>query len=162
MPADPIAERIAQEFTRRVEHVSEDNGYALTLSVTRPIGKARDVAPKHLLCVVQQASPEIDEKNTVDGQGYAPALVLPLVATILVMPSEGDATPIDTYINRIAADVIKATAAPDDWQTFGGLAINARFLPPEIFEHSDGSFDGVSVICEVTYRTEERNPYQAR
>lgn len=160
--SEPIVENIAAALFTRLESVTEANGYQQTLSAVRPKSTLGDIAPTHLRAVLLQDDPSPASESDVPGAPFAQAWWQPFVICIYVRPSDGDSIPIDTRINRVWADVVKAITAPTAWHTFGAGAINARIDPPERFDHDDGAHEGVMIVVSVLYRTSETDPYTAR
>lgn len=158
---DPVIERIAQELARRVALVKTSAGYQQTLSVVRPAGTDRDVAPLNNRAVIYQNDPDPDEEHSAPGNPPLVAFRQLFLVFVYIRPSEAVTVAIDTLINRAAADVVKAVRNTDNWHTFAGNAFNARIWPTSQFEHEDGEHDGIVVPFEVWYRHREDDPYTA-
>ena len=77
------------------------------------------------------------------------------------MTDEQDTDAVETVINTFAADVTKVVCTEANWYQFGGLSINAEWLPVEDVQ-ADGGADGVNVPIAIIYRTSEGDPYTVR
>lgn len=165
--ARPILEQIAQELYARVRVLS--SGYSNATyapEVIRPV--ARDAyTPRHLQIVITQQPPQANPALSCPGNPPSQAWDIQFDIRCHVNPSERDTTPVDEYVNTMAADVIKAVCDEDyhemeyPWHTFENLALNAQWQTPETIDAS-GGFDGINVPLLVTYRTDEDNPYNRR
>lgn len=160
--SEPIVENIAAALFTRLQAVTTGNGYQQTLAALRPTSTARDITPMDLRAVLLQLDATPAEESDIPGNPNAQAWWQLFVVCVYLRPSDTDSVPIDTRVNRVTADVIKAISAPANWETFGGNAINARFPPPARFEHESGDHEGVCVFVDVCYRTDEKNPYNVR
>lgn len=103
-------------------------------------------------------APDFDCPGNPPAKGY---MLEALIAAIL-KPSQGDATPIDTYKNRTGAAIVRALTVADMWHQWGGLAVNSAIAPIEDFVGDDGSGSGVLVRCSIFFRVDEDDPYVAR
>ncbi len=74
----------------------------------------------------------------------------------MVRPGDDSVTPVDQTVSIFRADVTKAVMADVQWS---GLATNTEIADPSYLRSLDGSFDGILVEFDVTYRAEEDDPY---
>jgi len=163
MPSNlPIVENIAIELADRIATVTLANGYnSIVTDVERP-ARYGGWSPANGKVVLLQLDPELNDEYSSQGYPRAVAIDQPFALLCYVKTPDDDTTPIDTLINIFAADVIKAVTQPlASWHGFDGNAINARWEAPQRFE-PDGTYDGVTLVLIVTYRTSENNPYEVR
>lgn len=158
-----VSEQIASELFSRLQLLVTEAWVESDVSeVVRPT-RLDAFTPKHLQVVLTQDSPQINSELSLPGNPPATAYDMTFNVRCHVMPSEKDTTAVDDHINKLAADVVRAVTnnAASDWHTMGGVAINATLQPHENID-ADGSFDGVNVPVEITFRTDETNPFNAR
>jgi hypothetical protein len=157
----PVIERIVSSIIGRIANVTTDNGYNVTLNPVRQ-KKLGVITLSDGDALLNQADPLPDQEMTTEGNPRLVALVQPFHLVIICKPSDTSDRPIDQFLNIAVADVTKALQIPetpgDDWRSFGGLSYNAAFEPSQEFP-SDGKMTGVVVICNVSYRTPENDPY---
>jgi len=165
--ARPVSERIADAILQRLRLLTA--GYSdqfLASGAERPLRNDAGT-PDHLRIVLTQQSP--DRLEELDCPGNPPALAYTVVFNIrcYVMPSENDPTPVEEYVNVMAAEVVRVICDEDmiedatQWHTMGDLSINAEWQSHENID-SDGSYDGVNIPLLVTYRVTEGNPFEVR
>lgn len=167
--AYPVNERIVQTIVSRLQTVNIDNGYNVNIaSVNRPTRIQTSLVPTvDLEAVVIQGDPTWNEEHSTEGNPRSFAWDVPIHIILFRIPSEGDTTPIDQYINVFRADCEKALKAPANWQQFADgavspethLAINSWISNVANIPDSDGSYDGCILEYTVTYRTPETDPY---
>jgi hypothetical protein len=161
----PVVERIASELFDRLSLLAAGySDYFIASEVIRPT--RLDVGtPKNLQIVLTQGSPEVDEELGCPGNPPATAYRIVFNIRCRVMPSERDTTPVDEYINVMAAEVVRVVCDETEltypWHTMENLAVNAEWQPHENID-SDGSYDGVNVPLLITYRVSENNPFEVR
>ena len=157
----PVVSRIADELFNRLNKLTA--GFSPFTAVYEVVRSQRlgQYTPRHLQIVLTKGA--IEEVPELSCPGNPPAIAWRQVFDIRchVLPSEKDPTPIDTYCEVMAADVVRAVCDPTRWHTFGGLAINAEWLATEDI-NSDGGMDGVNVPIAITYRVDEGNPFNVR
>jgi hypothetical protein len=150
---EPISEQIAQALKTTLEGVTEAAGYSVTIAqVVRPTRTNQDLRGGHLTAMLLQDDPE---RADSDALGFTEWLQV-FGAVVCLSPSEDDDTPIETYANRVIADVQKAWLADG---TVGGLAIAMEPMAPETYIAADGSAVFVAVRVQVHYRHLELDPY---
>lgn len=164
---EPVVELIAQALHYRLNLLTAGySAFTPVCEVVRPVRQG-GFTPKHLQIVLTQGAPERDEAHDVTC-----ALAYRVVFNIRchVLPSEKDPTPIDTVVNRFAADVQRVVCDTANelpsytstaWHTFRDYALLSEWQSHEAIE-IDGSFGGVNVPLQVLYRVEESNPFVKR
>lgn len=160
----PILERIAVELFNRLERVAEGNRLpdANLVEVLRS-KRLGDWTPQHLQIVLTQDNPVFNDGASHPGNPPAIAYDVTFNVRVHLMPSEKDPTPIDTYINILAADITMAltTDVGSHWYDFNDLAVDAHIGGVEQID-SEGGVDGFNLPIVVTYRHSEDNPYEVR
>ena len=146
----PVSELISRHILTTVATVTVANGYSYNLTVQRH-AKSGDKRT-HLNTIIVQDDP----REGTDGQVYnTREWVLPFVVGCYIVPLETDTTPIDTYVNIIAADIEKALMV-DRYR--GGNAMDTTIRASHTI--SEGlEYDCIVVNVEVSYRTSELDPY---
>lgn len=158
----PVGERIAVELFERLRLLTA--GFSATTPVSEVIRPTRFDAftPKHLQIVLTEGSKE--RATELDCFGNPPAIAWVQTFNIRchVIPSEKDPTPLEQYATTMSSDVMRVVCtSTSQWHTFGGLAIDAQWGNPEPVA-ADGGIDGVNIPIDVTYRTDETNPFNVR
>ena len=158
----PISERIAAVLFERLQLLTAGlSDYSKVYEVVRPT-RLGGFTPRHLQIMLtagdKQRVPELDYPGNPPANAYQQTWNI----RCHVMPSEKDPTPIDTYIETIAADVVRAVCGTDEyWHTFNDLAIDATWESHEAVQ-ADGGLDGVNVPIAVLYRVAENDPFNPR
>jgi hypothetical protein len=80
----------------------------------------------------------------------------------IVKPSDSSTVAIDTFRNRMGADIVKAATNATNWHQWDGLAINTVHGPIEEYTEETGGLAGVMVKFTITFRVDEDDPYQVR
>jgi hypothetical protein len=80
----------------------------------------------------------------------------------IVKPSDAETIAVDTFRNRMGADIVKAATDATLWHQWGGLALNTVHGPIEDYMDETGGFAGVMVRFTITFRVDENDPYQVR
>jgi len=149
-----IVEQISAAIETRLETITTDNGYSLSVSeVVRPT-RIGGVSPKDKQIVLRQGNwkppgeQESASNSTTKVQIY--------YVTCWVRSSDKATTAVDTEINQLAADVEKALMSDD---TFGGLAIMSDLTGGIALESDDGQCEGITLLLEVQYRCRWGDPY---
>lgn len=163
--ARPVNEQIAQRLVERLELLTAGySSYFVAPYVKRRLFHDTETPLNFGIVVTQGNDERVPE---LDCPGNPPALCfrVPFNIRCRIMPSETDTTPVDEYVNIIAAEVHRVVC--DDsylsfpWYTFEDLAFDAEISSPEYVDN-DGSFDGVNQVVTVTYRVTEGNPWEVR
>ena len=145
----PVSEMIAVDVFDTVSEVTTQNGFNYTLAVARHM-KTGDKRT-HLSALIVQ-----DDPHEVTNENYnTREWLLPFSIGVYLIPTDNDATPIDTYVNLVTADVQKALMI-DRYR--GGNALDTKIKAPHLITE-EGSFDLVLIQVEVSYRTAEIDPY---
>lgn len=141
----PVVEQIAQSIRTAVDAIA----WASCVRPTRLGG----YTPVDGLVVLEQDDPDPDDEGAPHAhKQWRQTFAL----SLFVVPSDTSTDPVDTTINTRRADIEKALRENAQWS---GLAIDTRILAPQGFQADDGSFEGVAVMAEVTYRHLEDDPY---
>lgn len=118
--------------------------------------------PKDLVVNVYQGVMTPNEELSCPGNPPAQAFDLPVIVAGITKPSDKDPTAIDTFRNRMAANIIKYATNAALWHQWGGLAINTTIGPVEPYVEETGGMHGISVTFVITFRTDEDDPYTVR
>lgn len=118
--------------------------------------------PRDCVVHVHQGTITPNPELSCPGNPPSQAYDLPAIIAGIVKPSDLDETAIDTFKNRMAADIIKAVTDAELWHQWGGLAINTTIGPAEEYTEETGGLAGVMVSLTITYRTDENDPYTVR
>jgi hypothetical protein len=103
-----------------------------------------------------------NEPLSCPGNPPSQAFDLEAIVAGIVKPSDAETTPIDTFRNRVSADIIKAATDADLWHQWGGLAVNTTIGNVEPYTDETGGVSGVVVKFMITFRVDENDPYQVR
>lgn len=118
--------------------------------------------PKDLTVNVYQGTMTPNEELSCPGNPPAQAYDLQVIVAGITKPSDNDPTAIDTFRNRMAADIVKYATNAALWHQWGGLAINTTIGPAEPYVEETGGMHGVMVTFLITFRTDEDDPYTVR
>jgi hypothetical protein len=118
--------------------------------------------PKDLVVHVHQGSLTPNQELSCPGNPPATAYDLEAIVAGIVKPSDAEAIAVDTFRNRMGADIVKAATNAELWHQWGGLALNTVHGPIEDYMDETGGFAGVMVKFTITFRVDEDDPYQAR
>lgn len=118
--------------------------------------------PKDLVVHVHQGTITPNEELSCPGNPPAQAYDLEAIVAGIVKPSDASTVAIDTFKNRMAADIIKAATDASLWHQWGSLAINTTIGTVEDYTEETGGLAGVMVRFFITYRTDENDPYTVR
>ena len=146
----PIVELIAQDLLATVNGVTEANGYLQTLTAVRPkrVNAEADITGD--LCVLI----EQDDPEQVGVNGNVQEWRQTFAVQAFVIDSDAATVAIDTRINFVLADLLKAIMAD---HTRGGYAIRQEIGDIDRFIYA--GYSGVAVSLEVHYRTTYGDPY---
>ena len=148
----PVNELIAQNVLSTVQGVTTGTGYNYTLTAQRH-SRAGD-KKAHLNAVIIQEDPrEVPDPKVYNTKEW----LLTFHVGVFVIPLEQDTTPIDQYVNLIAADVHKAVMV-DRYR--GGLALDTQIRASYKSVEDGLEYECIVIPVEVNYRTNEVNPYQ--
>ena len=159
--ATAISEQIIDKVRARLGNIKTSGGYEVTVSeVIRPT-RFGGFRPQHLQLIVTQGGLAKNQELSVLGNPPATAYDLEVVIAGLLMPSETNASKIDTLRNQFAADVIKAICTPQaSWHNWDTLAIDTQIGSVDDVTTEESS--GFRTTITITFRTTENNPYQSR
>ena len=153
---EPVLERISRNIVESLKEMGVAMGDSGKLIVDRPNPSTPTQIENYRVLVVQD-SPEEDEGPVTEGwknwfQGYS------IVCDVV---NDADAaTPIDTLLNRLRADIEK-TLRKDPRR--GGLAMDTIIRPPELHPVEENARVGrITVKCEVWYQHLKDDPYRTR
>ncbi len=118
--------------------------------------------PKDLTVHVYQGAMTPNEALSCPGNPPAQAYDLEAIVAGIVSPSDTETTAIDSFRNRLGADIIVAATDAELWHQWGGLAINTIIGPIEPYTAPEGGLAGVMVRFTITFRTDENDPYTVR
>ena len=118
--------------------------------------------PKDLVVHVHQGSLTPNQELSCPGNPPATAYDLEAIIAGIVKPSDASTIAVDTFRNRMGADIVKAATNAELWHQWGGLALNTMHGPIEDYMDETGGFAGVMVKFTITFRVDEHDPYQVR
>ena len=150
---EPISEQIMATVRSRMAAVFT-NAYR-----SRRIGTWQ---PKDLVVHVHQGTITPNAEMSCPGNPPAQAYDLEVIVAGIVKPSDDSTTAIDTFKNRMSADIVKAATDASLWHQWGALAVNTTIGPVEEYTEETGGLAGVVVRFFVTFRTAENDPYSVR
>jgi hypothetical protein len=118
--------------------------------------------PKDLVVHVHQGSLTPNAELSCPGNPPATAYDLEAIVAGIVKPSDAETIAVDTFRNRMGADIVKAATDAPLWHQWGGLALNTTHGPIEDYMDETGGFAGVMVKFTITFRVDEDDSYQVR
>jgi hypothetical protein len=118
--------------------------------------------PKDLVVHVHQGSLTPNAELSCPGNPPATAYDLEAIVAGIVKPSDAETIAVDTFRNRMGADIVRAATDATLWHQWGGLALNTVHGPIEDYMDETGGFAGVMVKFTITFRVDENDPYQVR
>jgi hypothetical protein len=118
--------------------------------------------PKDLVVHVHQGALTPNAELSCPGNPPATAYDLEAIVAGIVKPSDAETIAVDTFRNRMGADIVKAATDAELWHQWGGLALNTTHGPIEDYMDETGGFAGVMVKFTITFRVDEDDPYQVR
>lgn len=118
--------------------------------------------PKDLVVHVHQGPVTPNPAMCCPGNPPAQAYDLEAIVAGIVKPSDAETTPVDTFKNRMGADIIVAATNAAIWHQWGGLALNTMIGPIEEYTEETGAASGVMVKFTITFRVDEDDPYTVR
>jgi hypothetical protein len=96
------------------------------------------------------------------GNPPAQAYELQAIVAGIVKPSDLSTVAVDTFKNRLSANIIQAATNADQWHTWGSLAFNTEIGATEDYTDESGAVAGVMVNFTIYFRTAENDPYAVR
>ncbi|HQX53489.1 MAG TPA: hypothetical protein PLY87_22830 [Planctomycetaceae bacterium] len=118
--------------------------------------------PKDLVVHVHQGALIPNAELSCPGNPPAQAYDLEAIIAGIVKPSDRETIAVDTFRNRMGAEIIRAATNAELWHQWGSLAINTTIGPVEDYTEESGGFAGVMVRFRITFRTDEDDPYTVR
>ncbi len=162
-----VVELIAREIKRRLERIKIANGYTFNnCGVTRPDRLGVEVNPADGLIVLAQQDSVRNEDLSLPGNPPATAYTVTFEIHCFVRLSDKKLTEYQSTQSDRSSQLIKAltTEATDTgrWFTWVEKAIDTQLGDIKNFSVGDGDHNGITLTIEVTYRTDENDPYQVR
>lgn len=151
--AEPVVEQIMAAVKTRMA-AAFSNAYRSTRIATWQ--------PKDLVVHVHQGTLSPNAELSCPGNPPAQAYDLEAIVAGITKPSDASQVAIDTFKNRMGADIIVAATNASLWHQWGGLAINTTIGTVEEYVEETGGFQGVMVRFQITFRTDENDPYTVR
>lgn len=118
--------------------------------------------PKDLVLSVHQGTLTANQEVSCPGNPPAQGYDLEAIVAGIVKPSDSSTVAVDTFKNRLGADIIAAATDATNWHQWGGLAINTTIGTVEEYIEETGGLQGVMVRFTITFRTDENDPYTVR
>lgn len=118
--------------------------------------------PKDLVLHVHQGTLTPNPELSCPGNPPAQAYDLEAIVAGIVKPSDSETTAVDTFKNRLGADIIAAATDATNWHQWGNLAINTTIGTVEEYVEETGGLQGVMVRFVITFRVDENDPYTVR
>ena len=146
---EPVNERIVANVRSRM---------AVAFSTAVRSAQIATWQPKDLVVVVSHGDPVPNAELSYPGNPPVIAYDMPVIVAGIVKPSDDETTAIDTFKNRMGADIIAAATNATNWHQWGGLAINTTLGQIESYTEETGGRCGVMVTFLVTYRVPENDP----
>jgi hypothetical protein len=146
---EPVNERIVANVRSRM---------AAAFSTAVRSAQIATWQPKDLVVVVSHGDPVPNAELSYPGNPPVIAYDMPVIVAGIVKPSDDETTAIDTFKNRMGADIIAAATNAANWHQWGSLAINTTLGPIESYTEETGGRCGVMVTLLVTYRVPENDP----
>jgi hypothetical protein len=150
---EPVVEQIMANVRTRMA-VAFDDVYRST--------RVGTWQPKDLVLHVHQGTLSPNAELSYPGNPPAQAYDLEAIVAGIVKPSDASTVAVDTFRNRLGADIITAATNATLWHQWGGLAINTTIGTVEEYTEETGGLSGVMVKFTITFRTDENNPYTVR
>ena len=150
--SEPVVERIMANVRSRMA------AFATAYRSTR----VATWQPKDLVVHVHQGTITANMELSCPGNPPAQAYELQAIVAGIVKPSDLSTTAVDTFKNRLSANIIKAATDADQWHTWGSLAFNTEIGAVEDYTDESGAVAGVMVNFTIYFRTDEDDPYTVR
>lgn len=153
MANEPVVEQIMSAIRTRLADAFDNVFRSTRIATWQPKDWTLHVSSEGLT-----ANPGVSYPGNPPAQGWDLAV---MVAGI-VKPSDAETTSIDTFRNRMGAEIVQSLTDADNWHSWGGLAINTTLGSIEPYVEETGATSGVMVKFVVTFRTDENDPYTVR
>lgn len=155
-----VLERITRSIQAALEEITIDNGYHADVKEVRRatlLGVQKALSDRVIDFVAGVGIPLADQGSGIQEWDQ------PYFIDIGVSPSELDETPIETYINTLAQDVVKVVleGAKSRWVYDGEkMSTDTLIAGAGPLQRPDGSYIGYGLEIKVTYRTKEFDPFK--
>lgn len=150
--AEPISELIVAEMKTRLSAYTD----------TYRSARVATWQPKDLVVNIFQGETIQNDELSLPGNPPAQAWDMEVIVAGLVKPSDTSTVAVDTFKNRFWAEIVKAACDATDWYRWSGNAIMTSIDEAAEYTSEDGSFAGVKVTFNVTFRCDENNPFNSR
>ena len=151
--AEPVVEQLMDNIRTRMESAFENVHRSTRIATWQPKDWSLHVYQQSL-----EAAPDVSCPGNPPAQGW----LLTAVVAGIVKPSDNETIAIDTFRNRMGAEIITAATDATNWHTWGSLALNTMFGNIEPYIEETGGTSGVMVRFAITFRTDENDPYTVR
>lgn len=118
--------------------------------------------PKDLVLSVHQGALTPNSEVSCPGNPPAQGYTLEAIVAGIVKPSDESIVAVDTFKNRLGADIIAAATNASLWHQWSSLAINTTIGTVEEYVEETGGLQGVMVRFMITFRVDEDDPYTVR
>ena len=150
---EPVVEQIMSNVRTRMA-AAFDDVYRSTRTATWQ--------PKDLVIHVHQGALTPNQELSCPGNPPATAYDLEVIVAGIVKPSDASTVAVDTFRNRLGADIVAAATNATNWHQWGSLALNTTHGPIEEYTEETGGLAGVMVKFTITFRVDEDDPYTVR
>lgn len=150
---EPVVEQIMSNVRTRMAAAFDDVYRSTRIGTWQP---------KDLVLHVHQGALTPNAELSCPGNPPAQAYDLEAIVAGIVKPSDSSVVAVDTFKNRLGADIIKAATDAALWHQWGALAINTTIGTVEEYVEETGGLQGVMVRFLITFRVDEDDPYQVR
>ena len=150
---EPVVEQIMSNVRTRMAAAFDDVYRSTRIGTWQP---------KDLVLHVHQGTLTPNAELSCPGNPPAQAYDLEAIVAGIVKPSDASTVAVDTFKNRLGADIIKAATDAALWHQWEGLAINTTIGIVEEYTEETGGLSGVMVRFRITFRVDEDDPYTVR
>jgi len=150
---EPVVEQIMSNVRTRMAAAFDDVYRSTRIGTWQP---------KDLVLSVHQGTLTPNPELSCPGNPPAQAYDLEAIVAGIVKPSDASTVAVDTFKNRLGADIIAAATNAALWHQWGSLAINTTIGTVEEYIEETGGLQGVMVRFLITFRVDENNPYTVR
>lgn len=155
----PIIEDIAANLKTTLDGITTAAGYNQTLVGHRP--RRIDFIDQTLedkdVLIVQTACEESDEEKAIQTLQFRQHFDL----VAFVVDSDSETDPIDTRINQVWSDIVKALMVDPYRGKTDGSVIDTKIHSATMIQDESGVTSGVVLDISVLYRTSITDPYTA-
>lgn len=163
----PVSELIIEEVARRLEEITEANGFAFDIgTVWRPSQRSQEMSLGHHDIDVVMVGQSVNEDLSHPGNPPAVCWEMTLHLHCVNEQDRNETESHSTLDNEFAAAVHKAIVAraadQNLWYTMDGNAVDTRFGNISPFLKQSGDYGGVTMVLNILYRVSEDDPTEAR